>query len=300
MNEVGPKISQDLPANGQDHGTNGLASAGSPGREPDNHAPTRDVEGLVRRALSQHLMRSPYFPPSMARTLATDIVAARGTNGAGFSGEGTNSKDDFRNRHADATLSKLWSQIKDSSVELRALLIDRHGLPAALADELIMHGQEGALTKLMAGGFPQAEVEALATQLSNEKLLTPTLLLRSLCLGELMFFESAMATLAATSIDRVQALIYNDGPPGFFRLYELAQLPLGLFRAFRATMEVILQLRLETSRHWRADFTNEIIARLVKEYEQVCPEDLEHVLSQLSRRLEEAAPLAEPSFHASI
>lgn len=282
-------ITPDLPAN-----------AGSPTRKPDNYTLSNDVEGLVRRALSQHLMRSPYFPPTLARTLATDIDSGRGTNGADVSSGSLDSEDACRNHKDGPTLSELWIQVKDSSVELRALLIDRHGLPTALADELIMHGQEGALTKLMARGFPQAEVEALAEQLSEEELLTPTLLLRSLCLGELMFFESAMATLAATSVDRVHALIYDDGPSGFLKLYELARLPLGLFRAFRATVEVILQLRRETSRHWRGDFTSEIIARLVKEYEQVCPEDLEHVLSQLSRRLEEATLLTEPNFHASL
>ena len=300
MTEVGPKITQDLPADGQDDPTIGPAKDDSPVREPDNLAPSKDVEGLVRQALSQHLLRSPYFPPTLARTLATDIAAARTTSGAEDSGGSSRSEDDRRNHDAGPTLSKLWCQVKDCSAELRALLVEHHGLPAALVGELVMHGQEGALTKLMARDFPRAEVEALTKQLFEENLLTPSLLLRSLCLGELVFFESAMATLSATSVDRVHALMYDDGPSGFFKLYELAQLPLGLFRAFRATVEVILQLGRETSRHWRGDFTDEIIARLVKEYEQVCPEDLEHVLSQLSRRLEEAHPLAEPGFHASV
>ena len=59
--------------------------------------------------------------------------------------------------------------------------------------------------------------------------------------------------------------MYDDGPPGFLKLYELAHLQLGLFRAFRASVEVIQQLRHDTARHWRSDFTDQIIARLVKE-----------------------------------
>jgi hypothetical protein len=300
MIEEGPKSAQDHPANGRDDKTFGPARAGSPGREPGYHAPSKDIEGLVRQALSQHLMRSPYFPPTLARTLATDIAAVQTTNGAeGAAGNG-HSTDDCRSDETGLTLSTLWNQVKNSSTVLRVQLIERHGLPAALADELVMHGQEGALTSLMASGFPRAEIEALAEQLSKEEVLTPTLLLRSLCLGELMFFESAMAALSATSVDRVHTLMYDDGPPGFLKLYELAHLPLGLYRAFRATVEVIQQLRRETARHWRSDFTDQIIARLVKEYEQVCPEDLEHVLSQLSRQLEEAPPLAEIHFHATV
>jgi hypothetical protein len=41
-------------------------------------------------------------------------------------------------------------------------------------------------------------------------------------------------------------------------------------------------------RDWQQASTDAIISRLVNEYEEVCPEDLEHVLSQLSRRLAES------------
>lgn len=293
------KTEQDQPADRRQSMTIGSPKAGFDARKSRLHPQPQDIEGLVREALSQHLMRSPYLPPSLARTLATDVAAMPAPCGANGTRGSTPVKTDASPEATDATLSGLRSQIKTASIALRELLIHRHDLPTALVDELIMHGQERALTKVMASGFPREQIEALAAELSSENSITPTLLLRSLCLGQLMFFELAMAALAATSVDRVHALIFDDGPRGFSQLYELAALPLGLFRAFRGTIEVVSQLGLETTRHWRSDFTDEIIARLVKEDEQICPEDLEYVLSQLSHRPTEASPAAEMNFLAS-
>lgn len=265
-------------------GRNGAAPA-APGFRPDQ------VERAVRDALAQHLMRSPYLPPSFAQSLAADVAAMpppRGKNAVNRA-----------KRASVETLAELNDEIELVSKALREDLVKRHELPFALAEEMIMHGREKALTSALGSGFPQDQIDALAADLAARDALTPTLLLRSLCLGELGFFEAAMAALSATTPERARALIYDDGANGFFQLYELAALPLGLYRAFRATMEVILQLSREAARNWQRDFTDEIIARLVKEDDQVCPEDIEHVLSQFSRRLREMTGSAEAPQSAS-
>jgi hypothetical protein len=94
-----------------------------------------------------------------------------------------------------------------------------------------------------------------------------------------------MARLANLPLDQAGHRILDDGLDGFIALYETSGLPPGLFRAFRAALDVVRCLPPEEVRDWQRASTDAIISRLVNEYEEVCPEDLEHVLSQLSRRL---------------
>jgi len=173
------------------------------------------------------------------------------------------------------------------SMGLREGLIERHGLPSELADEIVMHGRERTLSQAITAAGPAAEVELLVVGLSARHALTPTLLLRGLCLGRLHFFASALAALADVPIIEAKSLVLGGSAADLLQLYEKSGLPLDLFRAFRTTIEMIAGLSPEQVDNWQREYTNRIIARLVNEYDHVCPEDLEHVMSQLTRRMTE-------------
>ncbi|MDH3475498.1 MAG: DUF2336 domain-containing protein [Rhodospirillales bacterium] len=256
---------------------------GLPTAEADR-AGRDETEQHVRQALAAHVLRSPHLPPSLARGLAADIhnlplpsepfaTAETGPSTNGGCGE----------------LARIHQRIVSVAEAIRDMLIRRHGLPAPLVDEIVMHGRERALTAALEASPSHQELEQLASDLMAEDRLTPTLMLRCLCLGKLQLFEAAMAALAGTTSQRVHWMLYEGGPHEFFRLYELTALPLGFYRAFRAALDVVTQLGRDAAVTWHRDVTKEIIARLVKAYEQVSPEDLEHVLSQLSHRLTAAA-----------
>lgn len=99
-----------------------------------------------------------------------------------------------------------------------------------------------------------------------------------------------MAKLAGVPIEHARTLLYDRGPLGYRGLYSKTGLTSELFRAFRVAIEVVRDVwpdreadgdvRLEWSRH----YTDTIVDRLVREYRQVCPADVEHVLSQLSHQ----------------
>lgn len=250
-------------------------AAAGPAVEPNGvlAGPRDSLEQQVRTAFSQHLSQSPYLPPKLAQALARDALSVA-------------LRDRPEQSDPEPTgLSAEVRHIDKLSDCLRDALVRRHKLPEALAEELALHGRERAVTAAIGRVREPAELAELAAELAVEHAITPTLLLRSLCLGQLGFFEAAMAARAGIPVTRVRALIYQDGPRGLMTLFEQAGLPFGLFRAFRATFEVIMHLSRELLEQWQSGFTDEIITRLVKEYEQVCPEGLEHVLSQLTRRL---------------
>lgn len=171
------------------------------------------------------------------------------------------------------------------SAELRERLIDRHNIPAVLVDELIGQGQERAIAQTLVSDNRAGEVERLAASLFTNGKLTPTLVLRALCLGDLRFFEASMATMAGIPVESTRALLYDRGLDGFKGIYGKTTLPLELFNAFRVAVDVIRSVGREESDGWRRDYTRRIIDRLVKTYREVCPSDLEHVLSQISRHV---------------
>ena len=176
------------------------------------------------------------------------------------------------------------------SETLRERLVERHRLPGPLADELAMHGRERALSHLTRNDARVVEIESLVDRLHASGKLTPTLLLRSICVGDLHFFEAGLARLAGVPIENARILLYDRGPLGYRGLYSKTGLPADLFRAFRVAIDVVRDVRGEQAAgrgspvSWNPGYTDRIVDRLVREYRQVCPADVEHVLSQLARQ----------------
>jgi uncharacterized protein (DUF2336 family) len=168
---------------------------------------------------------------------------------------------------------------------LRNRLIEKHALPPEIATELLNQARERALFHSAASAPRAFNVEAFAIRLNSKGKLTPTLLMRALCLGDLPFFESGMAVRAGISVRNVAELLGDRGPLGFKGLYEKARLPAELFRAFRAARDVVAELRDGGQDVWSPAHTQLILDRVMREYDEACPSGLEYLLSQMSRRI---------------
>ena len=179
------------------------------------------------------------------------------------------------------------------SETLRERLIQRHNLPEPLVADLTLHGRERALSRLVTDESRVVEIEALVDRLHTTAKLTPTLLLRAICVGDLHFFEAGMARMADVPIDNARILLYDRGPLGYRGLYSKTGLPSELFRAFRVAIDVVREVRNEQGSHidasvdWSRGYTDRIVDHLIREYRQLCPADVEHVLSQIARQFTE-------------
>ena len=81
------------------------------------------------------------------------------------------------------------------SDRLKAYLISHHELPVSLATDMVLQSREHA-TLLFSVGSSEQELERLVRQMHRNQRLTPLLVLRALCLGDLAFFEVALAVMA--------------------------------------------------------------------------------------------------------
>jgi len=168
---------------------------------------------------------------------------------------------------------------------LRDRLIEKHALPPEIATELLSQARERALFHGTAAAPRAFNVEAFALRLNSKGKLTPTLLMRALCLGDLPFFEAGMAVRAGISVRNAMELIGDRGHLGFKGLYEKARLPAELSRAFRAALDVVGEWRDGGQDAWTPAHTQMILDRVMREYDEVCPAGLEFLLSQMSRRM---------------
>lgn len=176
----------------------------------------------------------------------------------------------------------IQSLIQYISDELAARLVLKHDIPAPLASQVLATGREGAFARLIADPKASSEITpAMVARLRDA--LSPTLLLRCLCLGNIRFVEVALATLAEIPVDNAVALISDPGPLGLQSLYRKAGLPPQLLRAFRAAVATNLEWRKQGGRPRPADLTSEILARLIPLYDEISPGNLEHVLAELDR-----------------
>jgi len=171
------------------------------------------------------------------------------------------------------------------SETLRERLVENHTLPREIADELVHQARERALMHGIAALPRSFDVDAFAARLGAKGELTPTLLMRSVCLGDRRFFEAAMAVLAGISVASSVVLIADRGPLGFKALYEKAGLPPEYFRAFRAALDVLGEMQIAGQDSWSPGCLETILDRMMREYDEACPADLEHLMSQMSRRI---------------
>ena len=173
------------------------------------------------------------------------------------------------------------------SEELRQNLITHHELPPTMAEEIARLGHERSLVRVLLRDSRVGAIEDLVDRLRAKGKLTPTLMLRALCEGDVHFFELAMARATDLPLEKARALLADKGSLGFRTIYPRAGLPDMLFAAFRVVINIVYH---ETSGEAGGEeITRRIVNGLVGAYDDTCPTDIEHLLSILSYRTGKAA-----------
>jgi uncharacterized protein (DUF2336 family) len=98
-------------------------------------------------------------------------------------------------------------------------LIERHNLPAHRVSRLIQHGREHVLLTNFALDQSADEIRELVERLAENKLLTTSLIIRALCLGNFTFLVPALATQAKIPMRNVRLLIADESGRGPERLF---------------------------------------------------------------------------------
>lgn len=84
------------------------------------------------------------------------------------------------------------------------------------------------------------DVEALVRHMHERHRLTSSIVIRSLCVGDMRFFEHAMAELTDVPVRNVRRLMRDRGEQGFRSLYRLSPLPPAYYEAVRILLDLAL------------------------------------------------------------
>ncbi|MBP6012403.1 MAG: DUF2336 domain-containing protein [Alphaproteobacteria bacterium] len=169
------------------------------------------------------------------------------------------------------------------SDRLKVVLASRHSLPGDLAADIILDARERATVSLIGSKTPVEDTHALVAQLHANGRLTPSLVLRALCSGDIRFMEDAMAEIAGVSVDKAALLIHDAGPLGLKAIYRKCNFPDAMFPAFRVAVDMVHETSGEYGMHDRQRFTRKVIERVLTKYQQMEASDLDYLLAKLSK-----------------
>jgi uncharacterized protein (DUF2336 family) len=115
--------------------------------------------------------------------------------------------------------------------------------------------------------------------------LTPTLVIRALCVGDMPFFEAAIARLANVPMKNARKLIHDGGDLGLRSIYEKANMPERLFSAVRAAVQILAEEQYDGGRNDRERFVARIIERLLTQFEdpasKMTQDDIDYLMNKL-------------------
>lgn len=171
------------------------------------------------------------------------------------------------------------------SERLEDYLVSKHDLDPDVASNLILQARERAIISLVDYGSTDAQLDNLVDQLHRRKRLTPSLLLRALCMGDLSFFERAMARLTGLPVQNVRILIHDKGMLGLEPLYLRARLPEGLFPVFQAAVGLVVETDYDGGANDRERYVERMLERVLTRFadpsKRMASADIEYLMAKL-------------------
>jgi uncharacterized protein (DUF2336 family) len=166
------------------------------------------------------------------------------------------------------------------STELQRHLVRAHALSPGVASDIVLRSREHAIIR-MSMGSSEAELAGMVTQMHHSGRLTPTLVLRALCTGDIAFFEAAMAVKGDVPIANAQILIHEASRRGLAALYRKAGMPENLYAAICTAIDVVDETGFDGDARDLERFRARVISRVLTVTETFDPADADYLVDKL-------------------
>lgn len=166
------------------------------------------------------------------------------------------------------------------SSRLQDYLVAHHAMSDTMAADLVLQSRERTVVSLASGGAEQ-DVEALVRQMHKNNRLTPSIVLRALCMGDLTFFEVALSVMANVPLVNTRILIHDKGRHGLQALYEKAGMPGRFLPAVRVALDVVHETAMEPGEHGVERYRARVIERVLTQFQDMNEEDITYLLAKL-------------------
>jgi uncharacterized protein (DUF2336 family) len=260
----------------------------------------RTSEGTKQNAIARRPRISAVVADALVATENADVVRTLVRNpGAGLTEAALNSILDRHGKDGAITESMtLRAQLPLGIAErlvthvaehLRTHLVIHHKVPRHVAERLAVQSRERATVDLLNEARDASNISALVQQLRARGRLTPSLILRAACTGDIRFCEEAFAQAARLPVHKAWVLLHDAGPLGLRALYDRAGLPEVLYPAFRVALDVFHETQFDGGEHDRERFERRMLERVLTQYEGLAADDLDYLLDRLGSLTDDKA-----------
>lgn len=262
---------------------------------------TRSVD--MQKAVAGRATVSERVADALVDTEDEDVVAALVGNAGARMNEGTFDRvlDQFGDsekvnapmaRREDLPVGVSERLVTLVSEQLRDHIMTNHEISPTTAADLLLESREKATVSLVEGGN-QRTVQELVDQLAANGRLTPTLMLRALCMGDTTFFEVALAKKADIPVLNAYKLVHDGGDLGLKRLFEATDMPPQFLAMARAALDVSSEM-VETGGDDRDMYKKLMIERVLTQVEdEIDTENLDYLIGKLGSVHSGGTPAAQ-------
>jgi uncharacterized protein (DUF2336 family) len=166
------------------------------------------------------------------------------------------------------------------SQELQTHLVRRHALPPAVAADIVLGSREQEIIHLSQGAS-DGSLRQMVAQMHEAGRLTPGLILRALCTGDVAFFEVAIAVRGNVPLRNAQVLIHDPSRRGLAALYAKAALPETLYPVVRTAVEVVEETGFDGNERDLERFRARVISRVLTTVDDLDPVDADYLVAKL-------------------
>lgn len=166
--------------------------------------------------------------------------------------------------------------------QIRSRMIESGKIDKSRAETLVRESRERATVDLAHRLNQGQDIRKLVQQLKDNGRLTPSVILRAACSGEMRFFEEAFASLIGIEYEKAWVLAHDKGDLGFKAMFERSGLPQEIYRPCRIALDVYHELEPEFESDTDEAFSRKMMQMVLTQYEDMAGEDLEYLLGRLA------------------
>ncbi len=175
-------------------------------------------------------------------------------------------------------------QAKKASSNVQRLMAERGWIPANDAEKIIIDAEETTLLRILSKAR-ETEIDGLIPFLAKKSLLTPSIILRAACAGDMRVVSRALSYLSSTPLKKVERLIADRAVVGLKGIYNKSGLPKNCFHIVRAAVDVAGDVRQAPTGARRLRFGPAMIECLMTRYNSISAQEksvLLEIIAQLS------------------
>ncbi|MDD4555905.1 MAG: DUF2336 domain-containing protein [Alphaproteobacteria bacterium] len=169
---------------------------------------------------------------------------------------------------------------------LQKKLLFKHNLPDNIVSDIVEQVHDKVTLKISQEYSSDRQIELFVSQLYRLNKLSSSLVVRSICLGDVKFFEYALCLLANKPINDVRKVLFTTKDDFIIRnLLRDAKIPTNMFVPVIASLKIAQELNFDIGKKNKDTFSKRVIERILTHEtlnEKLDISDIEYLITKIS------------------